>query len=139
MSEKGEIQRLIENQQRLEERLHYLEDRMAVRDVSIRLARGDDRLDKDIRFEAYADDAIDDHLGFCGSREEFFEWIWDSHRRSMESSPSKPDSFQRPSASLVKISRQGPSFLVIAQTRPSGSRRRAWEMAIELGILVCGV
>jgi len=55
-----------------------------VRDVAIRLARGDDRLDKDILFTAYADDAIDDHLGFCGSREEFFEWIWDSHKRSIE-------------------------------------------------------
>ena len=70
----------------LRDEVRHLRDRIEIRDVAIRLARGDDRLDKDILLTAYAEDAIDDHLGFCGNREEFFEWIWDSHRRSMVTS-----------------------------------------------------
>jgi len=87
MSSQGDaIEQLLERHRALEERVKYLEDRLAIRDVSIRLARGDDRLDKDILFTAYAEDAIDDHLGFCGNREEFFDWIYDSHKRSMVTS-----------------------------------------------------
>ena len=86
MSENDQIRELSETVKALQAEVRHLRDRMEVRDVSIRLARGDDRLDKDILFTAYAEDAIDDHLGFCGTREEFFEWIWDSHKRSMETS-----------------------------------------------------
>jgi len=81
-----DIKELSETVQRLQDEVRHLRDRIEIRDVSMRLARGDDRLDKDILFTAYADDAIDDHLGFCGSREEFFEWIWDSHPRGMVTS-----------------------------------------------------
>ena len=86
MSDHPELQDMWATLKALQAESRYLRDRMEIRDVAIRLARGDDRLDKDILFTAYADDAIDDHLGFCGSREEFFEWIWDSHKRSMETS-----------------------------------------------------
>ena len=82
----AETRDLFDTIKTLQEEVRYLRDRIEVRDVSMRLARGDDRLDKDILFTAYAEDAIDDHLGFCGNREEFFEWIWDSHKRSMETS-----------------------------------------------------
>jgi len=84
MTDAEKIDRLCRTVEALQAEVQHLHDRMEVRDVAIRLARGDDRLDKDILFTAYADDAIDDHLGFCGSREEFFEWIWDSHKRSIE-------------------------------------------------------
>jgi hypothetical protein len=40
---------------------------------------------------------------------------------------------------FVKFSRQGPSFLVMAQMRPSGSWRSACEITSTLGILVAGV
>ena len=83
---RAEIANLVETVRRLTEEVRYLRDRTEIRDVSMRLARGDDRLDRDILFTAYADDAIDDHLGFCGSREEFFEWISDSHPRGMVTS-----------------------------------------------------
>jgi len=86
MSERNQIEQLQQTVQTLLDEVRYLRDRIEIRDVSMRLARGDDRLDKDILFTAYADNAIDDHLGFCGSREEFFEWIWDSHKRSMVTS-----------------------------------------------------
>ena len=69
MSENDQIRELSETVKALQAEVRHLRDRMEVRDVSIRLARGDDRLDKDILFTAYAEDAVDDHLGFCGSRE----------------------------------------------------------------------
>ena len=91
MTDAEKIDRLCRTVEALQAEVQRLRDRMEVRDVAIRLARGDDRLDKDILFTAYADDAIDDHLGFCGSREEF------SNGSGIRTSgPSKPRCTIRP-------------------------------------------
>lgn len=65
----------------LEARLQNLEDRQAIRDCVVRLARGDDRLDRELFLTVFHPDGTDDHKGFNGTPEEFFDWIYDTHKR----------------------------------------------------------
>lgn len=49
-------------------------DREAIRDCLYRYARGVDRCDEEMLRSAYWEDAIDDHLEFSGTREEFLAY-----------------------------------------------------------------
>lgn len=51
-----------------------LADREAIRDCLYRYARGVDRCDEEMLRSAYWEDAIDDHLEFSGTREEFLAY-----------------------------------------------------------------
>lgn len=63
----------------IEEKLTYLLDREAIRDVVTTYCRAVDRLDRDLLLSAYHPDAIDDHAGFVGGREEFWDYVNDMH------------------------------------------------------------
>lgn len=63
----------------LERQLRHLLDREAIRDVVTSYARGVDRLDRELLMSAYHPDAVDDHAGFVGDREEFWEFANDLH------------------------------------------------------------
>lgn len=54
--------------------LAELTDREAIRDCLYRYARGIDRCDEELLRSAYWEDAIDDHLEFSGTREEFLAY-----------------------------------------------------------------
>jgi hypothetical protein len=58
-------------------------DREAIRDCLYRYSRGIDRCDMEMLRSAYWPDAIDDHTGFRGDREEFIAWAY-PRLRSME-------------------------------------------------------
>lgn len=49
-------------------------DREAIRDCLFRYARGVDRCDEEMLRSAYWEDAVDDHLEFSGTREEFIAY-----------------------------------------------------------------
>lgn len=51
-----------------------LADREAIRDCLYRYSRGIDRCDMELVRSAYWPDAIDDHTGFRGTRDEFIAW-----------------------------------------------------------------
>ena len=51
-----------------------LADREAIRDCLYRYSRGIDRCDMELLRSAYWPDAIDDHTGFRGTRDEFVAW-----------------------------------------------------------------
>jgi hypothetical protein len=53
-----------------------LADREAIRDCLYRYSRGVDRLDADLLRTAYWPDAIDTHLAFQGTIEQFIEWAF---------------------------------------------------------------
>lgn len=53
-----------------------LADREAIRECLYRYARGVDRLDADMLRSAYWPDAIDKHLDFTGTVEEFIAWAF---------------------------------------------------------------
>jgi hypothetical protein len=53
-----------------------LADREAIRDCLFRYARAIDRLDEDLLRSAYWPDAIDTHLAFSGTVEEFIAWAF---------------------------------------------------------------
>jgi ketosteroid isomerase-like protein len=61
------------------EKLTYLLDRDAIRDVVTSYCRGVDRFDRDLLLSTYHPDAMDDHAGFVGDREEFYDWVRDMH------------------------------------------------------------
>jgi hypothetical protein len=60
---------------RTEETLERLIDRREIQDVISRLARAQDRLDRDAIISCYHEDASDDHNVFRGDREEFADWV----------------------------------------------------------------
>lgn len=51
-----------------------LADREAIRDCLFRYSRGTDRCDEEMLRSAYWPDAIDNHLDFHGTRDEFIAW-----------------------------------------------------------------
>src|SRR5436190_1393604 len=53
---------------------HEMADREAIRDCLYRYARGVDRCDEEMLRSAYWEDAVDDHLEFSGTREEFLAY-----------------------------------------------------------------
>lgn len=63
----------------LRQKLDYLLDREAIREVVANYARGVDRLDRDLLMSAYHPDAVDDHAGFVGDREELWDFVSDLH------------------------------------------------------------
>lgn len=52
-----------------------LADREAIRDCLYRYCRGIDRLDEDLLRDVYWPDALDEHAGFVGSRDEFIAFV----------------------------------------------------------------
>jgi hypothetical protein len=64
--------------------LEYLLDRQQIIDVIHTYARAMDRLDKELFLTTYHPDAVDDHAGFVGGREEFFDWAATMARRDRE-------------------------------------------------------
>ncbi len=63
----------------IEQKLTYLMDREAIRDVVTSYCRGVDRFDRDLLLSTYHPDALDDHAGFVGNREEFWDFVRDMH------------------------------------------------------------
>lgn len=63
----------------MERKLTYLMDRQEILDCINRYCRGVDRLDKEMVMSAYHPDAIDDHLMFVGSPDEFWTWVQNMH------------------------------------------------------------
>jgi SnoaL-like domain len=66
----------------LEEAVTRLQDRQAILDCLMRYSRGVDRLDRELLLSAYHDDAIDDHGGFIGNREEFADYAIGLHSKA---------------------------------------------------------
>jgi ketosteroid isomerase-like protein len=54
--------------------IRNLLDRQAIRDCIDRYCRATDRRDEELLMSVYHDDAVDDHGGFVGGRENFAEW-----------------------------------------------------------------
>ena len=72
--------------ERLRRQVQDLVDREAIRDCSLRYARGLDRHDPEIYASPYHPDAIDRHGEFLGRRDDFVPWglallasEWDAH------------------------------------------------------------
>jgi len=63
----------------MEKAVIYLLDREAIRDVVTSYCRGVDRFDRELLLSTYHPDAVDDHAGFVGGREEFFDWVREMH------------------------------------------------------------
>jgi hypothetical protein len=63
----------------LSERVARLEARAEIFDCIQRYARGMDRRDRPLLRSAYHDDAVDDHVGFVGSVEDFIDWAFAYH------------------------------------------------------------
>lgn len=63
----------------IERKLTYLLDRDAIRDVVTTYCRGVDRFDRDLVLSTYHADAGDDHAGFVGGPEEFYDWVREMH------------------------------------------------------------
>ena len=59
--------------------LRQLTDRTEIHDCMQRYARGIDRQDRALLRSAYHDDAVDDHVGFVGSVEDFIDWAFAYH------------------------------------------------------------
>lgn len=57
-----------------EQRLQYLEDRLAIQDVVNRYARGIDRHDDELLRAVFHEDAVDRHGAWTGEREAFVQW-----------------------------------------------------------------
>ena len=53
----------------------------AIRQAALRYCRGVDRLDADLMFSAYHDDATDDHGTFVGPARQLCDRVVESHRR----------------------------------------------------------
>lgn len=66
---------------RPEDRLQELLDRQDIHDCIVRLARGDDRHDRELMLSAYHDDAIDDHGVFAGPVADFVDWVFPTHEQ----------------------------------------------------------
>lgn len=58
------------------ETVRYLADRQAILDVVSRYCRGIDRIDADLVRSCYHDGAIDHHIGFAGTADEFISWCF---------------------------------------------------------------
>ena len=56
-----------------------MSDREEIWDCVTRYCRGMDRWDRELARSAYHDDAVDDHVGFCGPVDEFLDWAFDYH------------------------------------------------------------
>jgi hypothetical protein len=56
-----------------------LSDRAEILDCMHRYARGMDRLDRALARSAYHDDAVDDHIGYSGGVDGFFDWAFEYH------------------------------------------------------------
>jgi hypothetical protein len=61
--------------------IQQLIDRQAILDCLMRYSRGVDRFDADLLRSAYHSDAADDHGAFCGSPDEFVEWVIPMHQK----------------------------------------------------------
>jgi SnoaL-like domain len=68
-------------QDQLEEVVIQIQDRLAISDCLTRYSRGVDRLDRELLLSAYHEDAIDDHGGFVGTREEFADYALGLHAK----------------------------------------------------------
>lgn len=55
--------------------LQYLLDKDEITDAIHRVARGTDRLDRDLIVSGYHPDGFDDHNSFRGGPEEFADWV----------------------------------------------------------------
>ena len=62
---------------RLQQQIDELTAREEITDVIKRLARGTDRLDRELMASCYHDDGYDDHNAFRGSGAEFAAWVCD--------------------------------------------------------------
>lgn len=58
------------------ETVRYLADRQAILDVVSRYCRGIDRIDADLVRSCYHEGAIDHHIGFTGTVDEFITWCF---------------------------------------------------------------
>lgn len=56
-----------------------MNDQDEIRDCLTRYCRGMDRWDRELAKSAYHDDAVDDHVGFAGPVDEFFDWAFGYH------------------------------------------------------------
>lgn len=70
------------NQSPKEDAIQQLIDRQAIHDCLMTYSRAVDRLDRELLLSVYHPDAIDDHGGFVGTREEFADWVIDMHTRT---------------------------------------------------------
>ncbi len=66
-------------------RVAWLMDRLDISDVIARYARGIDRLDEELFQSTYAEDALDDHAVFVGSRDELYGFVAPMLREHRES------------------------------------------------------
>lgn len=64
--------------------LRELDARRQISDVLARVARGVDRLDRDLIISGYHPDAIDYHGSFEGSPSEFADWVVERHSGTIE-------------------------------------------------------
>jgi hypothetical protein len=62
-----------------------LRSRQEILDCIYRVARGVDRLDRELVLSGYHPDAVDDHGTFVGSAEGFVDYFFDLHRRAHHS------------------------------------------------------
>ncbi|MCE4267517.1 nuclear transport factor 2 family protein [Rhodococcus sp. MS16] len=60
----------------MDSELQVLLDRRAIHDVVLRYCRGIDRVDADLVRSCYQDGALDHHVGFTGTVDEFIAWCW---------------------------------------------------------------
>ncbi|OZG28688.1 gamma-BHC dehydrochlorinase [Williamsia sp. 1138] len=58
------------------ETVRYLADRQAILDVVSRYCRGIDRIDADLVRSCYHEGAVDHHIGFTGTVNEFISWCF---------------------------------------------------------------
>lgn len=70
------------NQSAKDDAIQQLIDRQAIHDCLMTYSRAVDRLDRELLLSVYHPDAIDDHGGFVGTREEFADWVIDMHTRT---------------------------------------------------------
>jgi len=61
------------------DRVQELVDRADILDCVHRYCRGMDRWDRELARSAYHDDAVDDHLAYCGPVDGFLDWAFDHH------------------------------------------------------------
>ena len=74
MADQPDLQTVMEELRRTQQRLQRLEDRQAILDCINRYTRGLDRLDAEILTGVYHPDAVDNHSGFVGYIPEFVKW-----------------------------------------------------------------
>lgn len=69
----------------MEDFLYKLDAYQQIHDVLARIARGVDRLDKELMTSGFHPDAIDYHGSFEGSANEFAEWVVQRHTGNIDS------------------------------------------------------